>query len=74
MKKTILATALVTLFAGSAFAGSDNDHGADRFLNQQLAQMQEATTLAGQPAGQAAAPVAKQSHFDEASAQKESRK
>ncbi|NLR76619.1 hypothetical protein [Leeia aquatica] len=74
MKKTILATALLTLFAGSAFAGSDNDHGADRLLNQQLAQMQEADMSTGKPAEQAARPVAKQSHFDEASAQKESRK
>lgn len=74
MKKTILAASLLGLFAGSAFAGSDNDHGADRLLNQQLAQIQATTMSAGKPAEQVAVPAEKQSHFNEGQAQKESRK
>ena len=34
MKKTILAAAFVAPSTGTAFAGSDGDHGADRPLNQ----------------------------------------
>lgn len=56
MKKTILATSMLTLFAGAAFAGSDNDHGADRLLNQQQVQSQVQTKVSEQPTVNTAAP------------------
>ncbi|NLR76620.1 MULTISPECIES: hypothetical protein [Leeia] len=56
MKKTIFAASMVTLFAGAAFAGSDNDHGADRLLNQQQVQSQVVTKASAQPVVNTATP------------------
>lgn len=49
MKEMMLTAAFVTLLAGTAYAGSDSDHGADRSLNQALLQSRIMVKVADQP-------------------------